>query len=45
MLVESKVLGDQMVLVFTSLGNYSDYKECYTRDNAENVREYTQGEK
>lgn len=27
------------------LGNYSDYKECYTRANAKNLREYPQGER
>lgn len=50
MQVEDKVFAQQMAMIFTNLGNYkkwlqSDYKECYIRSNAKNLREYPQGER
>lgn len=36
--IESKVLGYQVAIAFTNLGDHSDCKDCCTRANAENLR-------
>lgn len=43
--IKGKVLGYKLAMALTNLGNHSDYKDCCTKANAENMRAHREERK